>query len=78
VLEHARRVPGLAVTDATHQSGIAGRVSGGWTLEFTYRGHPFAICTNYHAASGSVTTAVARAASVTAGGGNLHRPHRGP
>jgi len=49
VLEHARRLAGLAVTDTTYHAGIPGRVSGDWTLEFSYRGHRFDIHTNYHA-----------------------------
>lgn len=43
VLEHARRLEGLAAT------GTA-RAAAGWTLTFTYRGHRFGIHTVYQAA----------------------------
>ena len=48
VLERARRLVGLAVTATAHQPGTR-RVSGHWTLGFSYRGRRFVIHTNYHA-----------------------------
>jgi hypothetical protein len=49
VREHASRLAGLVVTKATQQPGFWGRAGVEWTLEFSYRNHPFSIHTNYHA-----------------------------